>query len=128
MGRRLLCPKASERENSGNQGQTPTRNRACNGPISTGLGEIFTWTVESLPGAKKPDGTAYTLTDLRTIQEWIIRPQLRNTPGVTEINTIGGYEKQFHVTPDPYKLISHELTFGDVISALSANNANIGAG
>src|SRR4030042_1876716 len=86
------------------------------------------WTIEALPDAKKPDGTPYSLTDLRTIQEWIIRPQLRNTPGVTGINTIGGYDKQFHVTPDPYKLISHGLTFGDVISALSANNANIGAG
>jgi len=98
------------------------------GPISTGLGEIFMWTVEALPGAKKPDGTPYTLTDLRTIQEWIIRPQLRNTPGVTEINSIGGYDKQLHVSPDPYRLIGHGLTFSDVIAALSTNNANVGAG
>jgi cobalt-zinc-cadmium resistance protein CzcA len=98
------------------------------GPISTGLGEIFVWTVEAAPNAKKPDNTPYTLTDLRTIQEWIIRPQLRNTPGVTEINTIGGHEKQFHVAPDPYKLISQGLTFKDVISALQVNNANVGAG
>lgn len=98
------------------------------GPISTGLGEIFIWTVEAAPSAKKPDNSPYTLTDLRTIQEWIIRPQLRNTPGVTEINTIGGHAKQFHVGPDPYKLISHGLTFKDVISALQVNNANVGAG
>lgn len=98
------------------------------GPIATGLGEIYMWTVEAMPGATKPDGTPYTLTDLRTIQDWIIRPQLRTVPGVTEINVIGGYEKQFHVTPDPQKLIAHGLTFGDVREALSQNNANVGAG
>ncbi len=98
------------------------------GPISTGLGEIFMWTVEPKPGAKKPDGTDYTPTDLRTIQDWIVRPQLRNTPGVTEINTIGGYEKQFHVTPDPAKLVAHGLSFHDVMAALARNNANVGAG
>lgn len=98
------------------------------GPIATGLGEIYMWTVEALPGAKKPDGTPYTLTDLRTIQDWIIRPQLRNVEGVTEINVIGGYEKQYHVTPDPGKLIAHGLTFSDVIESLSKNNANVGAG
>ena len=59
------------------------------------------YTVEAEPGATKPDGTPYTPTDLRTIQDWIIRPQLRTVPGVTEVNTIGGYERQFHVTPDP---------------------------
>jgi heavy metal efflux system protein len=98
------------------------------GPIATGLGEIYMWTVEAVPGAKKPDGTPYTLTDLRTIQDWIIRPQLRNLEGVTEINVIGGYEKQFHVTPDPRKLIAHGLTFSDIIQSLSRNNANVGAG
>jgi len=123
FARRLVSERIQEIK-----GKLPPGIEPAMGPISTGLGEIFMWTVEAMPGAKKPDGTAYTLTDLRTIQEWIIRPQLRNTPGVTEINTIGGYEKQFHVTPDPYKLISHGLTFGDVISALSANNANVGAG
>ncbi|MFH1115061.1 MAG: CusA/CzcA family heavy metal efflux RND transporter [Pseudomonadota bacterium] len=98
------------------------------GPIATGLGEIYMWTVEALPDARKPDGTPYTLTDLRTIQDWIIRPQLRNVQGVTEINVIGGYEKEFHVTPDPWKLIAHGLTFSDVIKSLSQNNANVGAG
>ncbi|MGH8510237.1 MAG: efflux RND transporter permease subunit, partial [Gammaproteobacteria bacterium] len=98
------------------------------GPIATGLGEIFMWTVEPKDGAKKADGTEYTPTDLRTIQDWIVRPQLRNIPGVTEINTIGGYVKQFHVTPDPAKLISYGLSFRDVLEALAKNNANIGAG
>lgn len=123
FARRLVSERIQEIK-----GKLPPGIEPVMGPISTGLGEIFMWTVEALPGGVKPDGTPYTLTDLRTIQEWIIRPQLRNTPGVTEINTIGGYEKQFHVTPDPYKLIGHGLTFGDVISALENNNANVGAG
>ena len=98
------------------------------GPIATGLGEIYMWTVKTKPGATKPDGTPYTLTDLRTIQDWVIRPQLRNTPGVTEINVIGGYKKQFHVTPDPQKLIARGLTFRDIVDALERNNDNLGAG
>ncbi|MGH6631314.1 MAG: efflux RND transporter permease subunit, partial [Burkholderiales bacterium] len=89
------------------------------GPIATGLGEIFMWTVEPKEGAKKPDGSEYTPTDLRTIQDWIVRPQLRNIPGVTEINTIGGYLKQFHVTPDPAKLMSYGLSFHHVLEALA---------
>ena len=65
------------------------------GPISTGLGEIYLWTVEAKEGAKKPDGTEYTPTDLREIQDWIIKPQLRTVPGVTEINSIGGFSKEY---------------------------------
>ncbi len=98
------------------------------GPISTGLGEIFMYTVEAKPGATNADGTPYTPTDLRTIQDWIIKPQLRTVPGVVEVNTIGGYEKQFHVLPDPAKLIAYRLSFRDVMTALAANNANVGAG
>ncbi len=98
------------------------------GPIATGLGEIFMWTVESKSGALKQDGTPYTLTDLRTIQDWVIRPQLRNIPGVTEVNTIGGYEKQYHVTPYPEKMIAYGLSFRDILHALAMNNANVGAG
>lgn len=92
------------------------------GPISTGLGEIFMFTVENKPGAK------HSPTDLRTVQDWIVRPQLRQVPGVTEVNTIGGYEKQFHVTPDPVKLTQFQLTLRDVLDALTRNNANVGAG
>jgi len=98
------------------------------GPISTGLGEIFLYTIDSEPGARKPDGTAYTPEDLRTLQDWVIRPQLRNTPGVTEVNSIGGYQRQFHVTPRPERLSAYGLTMGEVIAALEANNANVGAG
>ena len=98
------------------------------GPISTGLGEIFMYTVRSEKGARKPDGTLYTSTDLREIQDWIIKPQLRTVKGVTEVNSIGGFVKQFHVTPYPEKLISFGLTLQDVIFALQRNNLNVGAG
>jgi cobalt-zinc-cadmium resistance protein CzcA len=98
------------------------------GPISTGLGEIYLWTVESDEGAKKPDGAPYTATDLREIQDWIIKPQLRNVPGVTEINTIGGYAKEYQVAPSPEKLASYGLTLGTITTALERNNGNVGAG
>ncbi|KWT97323.1 MULTISPECIES: CusA/CzcA family heavy metal efflux RND transporter [unclassified Variovorax] len=98
------------------------------GPISTGLGEIYLWTVEAKEGARKPDGTPYTDTDLREIQDWIIKPQLRNVPGVTEINSIGGYEKQYQIAPNPEKLSAYGLSMADVVKALERNNANVGAG
>jgi cobalt-zinc-cadmium resistance protein CzcA len=98
------------------------------GPISTGLGEIFMWTVEAKPGAKKADGSAYTPTDLREIQDWIIKPQLRNVPGVTEINSIGGYAKTFQVAPLPDKLMAYGLTLQDLVTAIERNNGNTGAG
>lgn len=102
--------------------QLPPGVEPSMGPISTGLGEIFMFTVENKPGA------THTSTDLRTVQDWIVRPQLRQVPGVTEVNTIGGYEKQFHVTPHPEKLIQFQLTLRDVLDALARNNANVGAG
>ncbi|WP_454903592.1 CusA/CzcA family heavy metal efflux RND transporter [Variovorax gossypii] len=98
------------------------------GPISTGLGEIYLWTVEAEEGAKKADGRPYSPTDLREIQDWIIKPQLRNVAGVTEINSIGGYAKEFQIAPDPAKLLAHGLTMTDVVTALERNNANVGAG
>ncbi len=110
------------------KGNLPPGIEPTMGPIATGLGEIFMWTVEAKEGAKQPDGTSYTPTDLRTIQDWIVKPQIRNIPGVTDVNTVGGYEKQFHVTPYPEKLISYGLTFHDIIEALGKNNANVGAG
>lgn len=110
------------------KGKLPPGIDPVMGPISTGLGEIFMWTVEFETGALKPDGTPYTPTDLRTIQDWIIRPRLRSIPGVTEVNTIGGYEKQYHVTPYPEKLIAYGLSFHDILHALARNNANVGAG
>ncbi|MBV6517936.1 MAG: CusA/CzcA family heavy metal efflux RND transporter [Candidatus Brocadia sp.] len=110
------------------KGNLPPGIEPIMGPITTGLGEIFMWTVEAKAGTLKQDGTPYTATDLRTVQDWIIRPQLRNIPGVTEVNTIGGYEKQYHVTPYPEKLIAYGLSFRDILHALAMNNANVGAG
>lgn len=108
--------------------QLPPGVEPTMGPISTGLGEIFMFTVETEPGAKKADGSEYTPTDLRELQDWVVRPQLRNLPGVTEVNTIGGYVKQYHVTPRPDRLIAYRLTLRDVMDALARNNANVGAG
>ena len=98
------------------------------GPISSGLGEIYFWTVEADEGALKPDGTPYTPTDLREIQDWIIKPQLRNVPGVTEINTIGGYAKEYLIAPDPVKLRSYGFTLQNLLDAVDRNNSNFGAG
>lgn len=98
------------------------------GPIATGLGEIFMYTLEARPGARKADGTPYNAEDLRTLQDWVIRPQLRNTPGVTEVNSIGGYERQYHVTPLPDRMAAYGLALDDVVEALGRNNANVGAG
>lgn len=98
------------------------------GPIATGMGEIFMYTVDAKPDARKPDGTQWTATDLRTLQDWVVRPQLRNTPGVTEVNTIGGFARQIHITPDPAKLVALGFTLHDVVTAVAANNQNVGAG
>jgi cobalt-zinc-cadmium resistance protein CzcA len=98
------------------------------GPITTGLGEIYMFNVEAEPGARNADGTEVAPRDLRTVQDWIIKPQLRNVPGVIDVNSIGGFLKQYHVTPHPDKLRAYGLTFRDLMTALSDNNANIGAG
>lgn len=108
--------------------QLPPGLEPSMGPIATGLGEIFMFTVEAKKGATKADGSQWTLADLRTVQDWVVRPQLRNLPGVTEVNTIGGYVKQFHVTPYPNQLLAYGLTMRDVMEALTQNNSNVGAG
>ena len=98
------------------------------GPIATGMGEIFMYTVEAQDNARKVDGSPYTATDLRTLQDWVVRPQLRNVPGVTEVNTIGGFARQIHITPDPARLVALGFTLHDVVSAVASNNQNVGAG
>lgn len=108
--------------------QLPEGVDAAMGPISTGLGEIFLWTVEAADDARKADGSPYTPTDLREIQDWIIKPQLRNVRGVAEINTIGGFAKEYQIAPDPKRLASYKLTLSDLLTALERNNANVGAG
>ncbi len=98
------------------------------GPISTGLGEIFMYTVQASPGARMANGAPYTATALREIQDWIIKPQLAQVKGVIEVNSIGGYNKQYHVMPDPTKLLLYKVSVEDVVQALQANNDNRGAG
>ncbi|MGQ0586521.1 MAG: efflux RND transporter permease subunit [Gammaproteobacteria bacterium] len=108
--------------------QLPSGIEPQMGPIATGLGEIFLYTVHADEGARQANGEPWDATALRTLQDWVIRPQLRQVPGVTEVNTIGGYEKQFHVTPDPARLLAFALSLDDVREALEKNNANVGAG
>jgi heavy metal efflux system protein len=119
------------------------------GPISTGLGEIYMWSVDYVPveqrhvadgkpgwqsdgGYLTPEGgrlateferSAY----LRTVQDWIVRPQVKSVQGVAGIDSIGGYVKQYHVRPDPAKMIALGLSFGDIVRALEANNVSRGA-
>ncbi len=110
------------------KGRLPPGLEPAMGPVATGLGEIFLWTVEGKPGAANAEGKPYSGMELRTIQDWIVRPQLRTVPGVADVNSIGGYTKQFHVTPYPERLLSYGLTFRSVLEALARNNANVGAG
>lgn len=88
------------------------------GPIATGLGEIFSYTVEAEPGAVQANGSPYDATALREIQDWIIKPQLALVPGITEINTIGGYDKQYHVTPKPQAMLAFGVSLDDIGDAL----------
>ena len=98
------------------------------GPIASGLGEVFSYAIRANDGATKPDGSEYSAEDLRTIQDWIIRPQLVQVPGVTEINSIGGFEREYQVAPIPSKLLAFKVTIEQVITALERNNRNVGAG
>jgi cobalt-zinc-cadmium resistance protein CzcA len=130
----------------------PRDSETAMGPISTGLGEILMWTVEYehpggvgaavRPGAPgwQPDGSYLTpegeslRTDveraayLRTVQDWIIRPQLRGVAGVADVDTNGGWVKQYHVAPNPRALAAYGLSFGDLVTALERNNVATGAG
>ena len=98
------------------------------GPIATGLGEIFMFTVDAEPGAANADGSPVTPTDLRSIHDWIIRPQLLRVPGIVEVNPVGGFRKEILVAPDPARMLSHGLGYEDIVTALKENNANQGAG
>jgi len=123
FARQLVNQRVQEARDRLPTGVTPSM-----GPISTGLGEIFLWTVEADKGAKKADGSDYTPTDLREIQDWVIKPQLRSVAGVTEINSIGGFERQYVVAPNLERLGAYGLSLADVVNALEKNNGNRGAG
>ena len=123
FARQLISERLQQIKNT-----LPPKVEPTMGPISTGLGEIYFYTVEAEDGALKEDDTPYNLMDLLTIQEWVIVPQLRNLKGVVEINTIGGLEKQYHVKPYPQRLLSYGITIQDVVNSLEQNNSNVGAG
>lgn len=127
----------------------PSGSEPLMGPISTGLGEIYMWTVEydraetsstdTTTGWQK-DGSYITPENLklsnafeqaaylREIQDWVIRPQLRNVPGVAGVDSIGGYVKQYTVQPDPYRLLAFGITFDDILQSLERNSKSTGAG
>ena len=117
LARQLISERLNSVRNSLPAGLEPVM-----GPIATGLGEIFMYTVSSSEGAN------HEQTYLRTVQDWVVRPQLRLTPGAVEVNTIGGYVKQYHVLPDPERLLAYGMNFDDVLGAIARNNTNIGAG
>ena len=108
--------------------QLPAGIEPSMSPISTGLGEIYLWTLSTAPNAKKADGTAYTPADLRELQDWVVRPQVQRVPGVAEINTIGGFTKQYLIQPDMNALQANDLSMEDIRQALIVNNDNRGAG
>lgn len=121
FARQLINERLQEVKN-----KLPAEAETTLGPISTGLGEIFMYVVKNKPDV--PVTQRYNPTELRTLQDWIIKPQLRNVEGVAEVNTIGGYEKQFHITPAPSKLVRYGLSLNNVVEALQRNNNNVGAG
>ncbi|HSH93812.1 MAG TPA: CusA/CzcA family heavy metal efflux RND transporter, partial [Roseimicrobium sp.] len=104
------------------RGQLPAGLEPMMGPIATGLGEIYMYTVEGDARATASP------TELRTLQDWVIKPQLRTLPGVVEVNAIGGHVKQFHVLPKPDRLLAYGLSLRDLVESVSRNNANVGAG
>ena len=98
------------------------------GPIATGLGEIFMFTVDAEPNARNDEGKLITATDLRTVHDWIIRPQLMQVEGVVEVNPIGGFKREILVAFEPKKLLEFGLNQQDIIQAIENNNDNKGAG
>lgn len=91
------------------------------GPIATGLGEVFHYVIRSETGE-------HSIEELRTIHDWVIKPELRKVPGVAEVNSWGGLERQYHVVVKPEALIKFGFTLEDVLDALARNNANVGGG
>jgi len=110
------------------RGNLPSGIEPALGPIASGLGEIFMYSVVAEQDARKADGSEYNAEDLRTIQDWIIRPQLVKVPGITEINSIGGYSREYQVAPDPGKMLAYKVTLQDLTNTLENNNQNSGAG
>lgn len=112
----------------GIQGDLPAGIEPHLGPVASGLGEIFTYAVQADDDALTDEGKPYSAEDLRTIQDWIIRPQLVKVPGITEINSMGGYAREYQVAPIPGKLFAYKVTIKELVETLKNNNQNSGAG
>lgn len=112
----------------GVQSNLPKGATAEIGPISSGLGEIFQYVIDFEKVAKDPAERLKQLMELKTIQEWTIKPRLLTVEGIAEINTSGGYEKQFHIMPDIAKMTSYNIHFNDITAALERVNRNVGGG
>jgi len=110
------------------KGDLPPALEPTLGPIATGLGEIFMFTVDAEPGAKNSDDSLITPMDLRSAHDWIIRPQLMRVAGVAEINPIGGFKKEILVAPDPAKLLAYQMSYSELVTAIQDNNNNRGVG
>lgn len=108
--------------------QLPSGLEPQMGPIATGLGEIFMYVVDADEGALDENGQPYTSMSLREIQDWIIRPQLAQVPGVVEINTLGGFDKQYQISPNPQNMLEHNISLDALAEAIRNNNSNQGAG
>jgi cobalt-zinc-cadmium resistance protein CzcA len=123
FARQLVSERLQEVKSQLPEGLEPTL-----GPIATGLGEIFMFVIGADENARRPDGQPYDGTDLHTVMDWVVAPQMARVPGVTEINNIGGHEREYLVAPIPAKLMSYGVSVRDVLAALANNNANVGAG
>ena len=113
---------------AGAKSNLPTSIEPELGPISTGLGEIFMFTVDAVPGALNDDGSLINPTQLRSVHDWLIKPQLLRVPGVVEVNPIGGFKREILISLEPSNLLAYGLNQQDLISAIKANNTNRGVG
>jgi cobalt-zinc-cadmium resistance protein CzcA len=122
FARQLVMERLMEARDKFPPGVSPTL-----GPVSTALGEVYQYTLEH-PDDGERALTKEELTQRRTIQDWVVRPLLRSIPGVAEINSTGGFVRQYQVLPDPIRLRAYRVTLQDLLAALARNNANTGGG
>jgi len=108
------------------QSQLPKDAQPKLGPISTGLGEIYQYVVDYETPAKNENERFRQLVELRSLQDYFIKPRLLTVEGVAEVNSTGGFEKQFHVQPDPKRMAQYGIHFGDILNALENSNRNVG--
>jgi cobalt-zinc-cadmium resistance protein CzcA len=123
FARQLVFQRLSEAKDS-----LPDGVRSEMGPVATAMGEIYQYTLEGGPEPSDEAGREARLTELRTVQDWVISPQLKSVPGVSEVNSFGGYIRQFQVIMDPDRLLAYGLGPGDVYDAVRDNNQNVGGG